>query len=136
MISENIEQTYAVAALVAAKLTGGEVVLLKGELGAGKTAFVKGLAKALGVKAEVVSPTFTFLKEYQGKKLILRHIDTYRLETEKEALALGLKEAFSDNAVVAIEWNKFSNIKGKKIIVDIIYDGDDKRIFNIDGIKL
>ena len=105
-ISHSIQETDALAASFASRLQGGEVILLEGELGAGKTAFVKGLAKALGVVEVVTSPTFTLLNEYQGTRLKLYHFDLYRL-AEGEAEELGFDEYYHrKDAVCCIEWNR------------------------------
>jgi tRNA threonylcarbamoyladenosine biosynthesis protein TsaE len=89
---------------VAAPLSAGAVVLLYGDLGAGKTAFVRGLAEGLGVApAEVSSPTFTLVQEYRGGRLTLFHVDLYRLNDSREIDDLGLDELTVDG-VVAVEW--------------------------------
>lgn len=89
---------------LAAALSPGAVLVLAGDLGAGKTAFVRGVAAGLGVNPDAVSsPTFTLVQEYRGGRLLLRHIDLYRL-TPREADDLGLEEMTLDGAVVAIEW--------------------------------
>ncbi len=84
---------------------GGEVFLLVGELGAGKTYLSKGLAKGLGVKSVVTSPTFNIMKLYQGKKLGLCHIDAYRLSSSHDLEAIGVKDYLGDERMVTIiEW--------------------------------
>jgi tRNA threonylcarbamoyladenosine biosynthesis protein TsaE len=96
--------TSAVGREVAATLSAGAVVLLYGDLGAGKTAFVRGLAEGLGVApAEVSSPTFTLVQEYRGGRLTLFHVDLYRLNDSREIDDLGLDEITADG-VVAVEW--------------------------------
>ena len=96
-------ETAAVGRELAARLTAGAIVLLYGDLGAGKTAFVRGLAEGLGVDArEVSSPTFTLMQEYRGGRLPLQHVDLYRLNDPREIDDLGLEEL--EDAVVAIEW--------------------------------
>ena len=84
IVTKSESETYALAEKIAKTLSGGEAILLSGTLGAGKTTFTKGLAKALGVVKTVVSPTFTIVKEYQGSSLMLYHIDMYRIEDEDE----------------------------------------------------
>lgn len=117
--SESVAQTSRVAALLASTLKGGETVLLHGELGAGKTTFAKALAAALGVKEEVVSPTFTIAKEYRGD-LGFFHLDMYRIESEDALQELGIEETcFAEDAVTVIEWNKIKNFPGKVITVRI-----------------
>ena len=96
--------TAAVGRELAATLRAGDVVLLYGDLGAGKTAFVKGLAEGLGVRRdEVSSPTFTLVQEYRGGRLTLYHVDLYRLDDPREVDDLGLDEIAADG-VLAIEW--------------------------------
>lgn len=97
------DETSAAGERLARGLRGGDVVLLYGELGAGKTAFVRGLATGLGAPAgEVSSPTFTLVQEYPGR-VMLYHVDLYRLEP-KEVDDLGLEELVLGDGVVAIEW--------------------------------
>jgi tRNA threonylcarbamoyladenosine biosynthesis protein TsaE len=98
------DETAAVGRALASELTKGSVVLLYGDLGAGKTAFVKGLAEGLGVaRSEVSSPTFTLMQEYRGGRLPLFHADLYRLNDAREIEELGLDEIAADGAL-AIEW--------------------------------
>jgi tRNA threonylcarbamoyladenosine biosynthesis protein TsaE len=98
-----VAQTEALGALLGRGLAPGDVVLLYGDLGAGKTAFVRGLAAGLGADPDdVSSPTFTLMQEYQGR-LLLRHLDLYRIGSAAEVADLGLDEAVS-GAVLAVEW--------------------------------
>jgi tRNA threonylcarbamoyladenosine biosynthesis protein TsaE len=97
-------ETAAVARELAATLAAGEVVLLYGDLGAGKTAFVTGLAEGLGIERdEVSSPTFTLVQEYRGGRLTLFHVDLYRIDDPREIDDLGLDE-IAEEGVLAIEW--------------------------------
>jgi tRNA threonylcarbamoyladenosine biosynthesis protein TsaE len=88
----------------AADLTGGEVFALYGVLGAGKTQLVKGLARGLGYRGDVTSPTFTLVHEYVGGRLPLYHIDLYRIADESAALQTGVEEYLPSNGVTVIEW--------------------------------
>jgi tRNA threonylcarbamoyladenosine biosynthesis protein TsaE len=98
------EETAAAGQRLAASLQPGDVVLLHGQLGAGKTAFVRGLARGLGAPPdEVSSPTFTLIQEYEGARGTLYHVDLYRLEP-REIDDLGLEELVGSDGVVAIEW--------------------------------
>ena len=132
-LSCGVADTEALAARIAEGLRGGEVIVLAGELGAGKTAFTKGLAKALGVSEPVVSPTFTMVKEYRGRSLKLFHFDLYRIEHAEELYELGLDEYFADDAVTVIEWNKldFDDFDGKIIEISIDYVSPERRLFRI-----
>lgn len=97
-------ETQALAARLAAELPDGAVVCLHGDLGAGKTCFVQGLAKALGVRRPVGSPTFTLINEYKGRRA-LAHVDLYRVRGAGDAFGLGLEDyLFRFGGVVAIEW--------------------------------
>ncbi len=97
------EETWALAAELAAELGPGTVMALHGELGAGKTCFVQGLAAALGIDEPITSPTYTLIGEYEGR-LPLHHIDLYRLSGPEEALGLGIEEYFDLDGITAIEW--------------------------------
>ena len=97
------EETHRVAADLLKGLGPGTVLALHGELGAGKTCFVQGLAQALGVKRAVGSPTFTLINEYPGP-LPLYHIDLYRIGGVNEAFGLGLEEYLESEGITAIEW--------------------------------
>jgi tRNA threonylcarbamoyladenosine biosynthesis protein TsaE len=98
------DETAAVARALAPRLKPGDVVLLSGNLGAGKTAFVRGLAEGLGIDpADVSSPTFTIVHEYRGGRLTLYHVDLYRLE-QTATNDLGLEEMGVADGVLAIEW--------------------------------
>ncbi len=103
--TRSVEATHAVAAALEPLLGVGDVLLLSGDLGAGKTAFVQGLAKAMGITDRVTSPTFTLAHTYPGR-LRLHHLDVYRFTRSEEALDLGLPELLDDDAVVVVEWGE------------------------------
>jgi tRNA threonylcarbamoyladenosine biosynthesis protein TsaE len=107
--TRSAEGTLALGERIAEMLTPPLVVVLRGEVGAGKTTLVKGIAAALGAAAEdeVTSPTFTIVHEYEGKSVRLFHLDLYRLETEEQIAVLGLEEmAGYENALVLVEWGE------------------------------
>ena len=121
-ISKSENQTFDFAFNFAKEFKGGEVILLNGDLGAGKTAFSKGIAKALGVTNVVTSPTFTILNEHYGEILNFYHFDFYRLEDESELKELGFDEFIGNkNGVCAIEWYQKapSILPSNAILVDI-----------------
>ncbi|HBA85754.1 MAG TPA: tRNA (adenosine(37)-N6)-threonylcarbamoyltransferase complex ATPase subunit type 1 TsaE [Verrucomicrobia bacterium] len=101
--SKSPEDTFRIAEELAGQLKPGCVIALHGDLGAGKTCFVQGLARALGVRGPVGSPTFTLINEHYGR-LPLYHIDLYRIQGSDEALGLGLDEYLHGQGVTAIEW--------------------------------
>lgn len=96
--------TEALAARLAPRLRAGDVLLLSGPLGAGKTCFTRGLSRALGHPEAVLSPTFQLLREHRGGHLDLFHIDLYRLGGPDEAQSLGLEEYFDGDGVSVVEW--------------------------------
>jgi tRNA threonylcarbamoyladenosine biosynthesis protein TsaE len=123
-------ETAAVGRDLAQSLRPGDTVLLHGELGAGKTAFVRGLAEGLGVPpGDVSSPTFTLIQEYRGGRLPLFHVDLYRLDDPREIDDLGLEE-IAAGGVVAIEWaEKLRQPPAEAIAVRITHgDGDSRTI--------
>ena len=128
-LSRSEKDTYAFAKRVADRLKGGEVILLNGDLVAGKTTFTKGLALALGVKETVTSPTFTYVKEYDGR-LPLFHFDMYRVADADEVYELGLEEYFYRGGVVVVEWNKFDDVRDP-IVINVRSLGDNLREFEI-----
>jgi len=102
--TQSEDETAAVGRDLAATLSAGDVLLLFGDLGAGKTAFVRGLAEGLSIPPdEVSSPTFTLIQEYRGGRLPLFHVDLYRIEDPRELYELGLDE-IAEEGVLAIEW--------------------------------
>jgi tRNA threonylcarbamoyladenosine biosynthesis protein TsaE len=128
--SKSVSDTEALAKRIAGTLEGGEVILLSGDLGAGKTTFTKGLAKALGIEDEVTSPTFTIMNVYENGKFKLNHLDMYRIEHEDDLYELGVEDAMGEDTVTVIEWNKLT-LTGKKIINIDITTSKNKRIFTV-----
>lgn len=103
-VARNEAEMEALGAELAAGLEAGAVLALVGGLGAGKTRFVKGLAKGLGFSGEVTSPTFALVHEYRGGRLPLFHFDLYRLKDEQELLGIGWDEFFDEPGIVVAEW--------------------------------
>lgn len=101
ILSSSAEETLALGEKYANTLKRGDVVLLEGEMGAGKTVFCKGIAKGLGISDEILSPTYAYMNEYDGK---LYHFDCYRLKNGSQAEALGLCDYFYSDGVCVIEW--------------------------------
>ena len=126
--SSSEAETRAIAARLAADLKPGDVVLLSGDLGAGKTAFVRGLAEGLGVDPDdVTSPTFTLVHEYRGGKLPLIHVDLYRLD-QAELDEIGLDQDLAAKGVTAVEWSeRLTRPVGDAIRVAIADAGGDRR---------
>lgn len=129
---ESVEETYGLASKVASTLESGDVVLLFGELGAGKTTFTKGLATALGVTEEVTSPTFTILNVYDSGQIRLNHLDMYRAECADDLAELGVEEAIAEDGVTVIEWNKLEHFEGRVIRISITVNGENERVFEIE----
>lgn len=115
---------------LAEQLVGARVVSLVGPLGAGKTHFVKGLALGLGSTAEVSSPTFTLVHEYDDGRIPLVHFDFYRLESANDVTALGWEDYLAENSLIAVEWgNRFPEILPAGLLeVEIAIEGSGRRI--------
>jgi tRNA threonylcarbamoyladenosine biosynthesis protein TsaE len=131
LLTSSEEETTAAGERFASRLRPGDVVLLHGDLGAGKTAFVRGLATGLGAPpADVSSPTFTLVQEYRGR-LTLYHVDLYRLQPV-EVGDLGLDELSEGNAVVAVEWaERWTDAPAGAWIVWFAIEGDEERLISI-----
>ena len=100
----SVEETWEVAKRLADELVPGDVVRLEGDLGAGKTTFVQGLAAAMGVGGRVTSPTFCLVAEHRGGGRLLVHMDLYRLRGEEDVLYVGWEDYLAEGAVIAVEW--------------------------------
>lgn len=114
--TKSTEETQAFAESFATKLHGGDVVLLYGKLGAGKTTFTQGLAKGLGITQRIISPTFIIVRSYTVPEGNFYHVDLYRLESEKDIENVGLIEKMQEKeSIVAIEWpEKLGTLLPKK----------------------
>lgn len=132
-VTENEGETRALAERLSSSFKGGEIVLLNGELGAGKTTFAKGLAKGLGCRGTVTSPTFTFVREYADGRLPFYHMDLYRVSSALDLRELGLDEYLYGDGVCALEWNRIGNLPGHPIVVNIASLGGDRREIEICG---
>lgn len=125
-ISGSFEETIKIAKNYASTLTNGSVVLLYGEIGAGKTAFTKGIALGLGIKEEITSPTYAYMNDYGG---ILYHYDCYRLSSGEDAESLGLTDYFYLDGICVIEWpENIESVLPKKVKkVEIIKLSENER---------
>lgn len=130
----NSDETIALGAQLASKLQAGDVIVLNGDLGAGKTTFTKGIAKGLGIKEIIKSPTFTIIREYQDGRLPLYHMDAYRLENGG-AEDLGLDEYFDGDGVSVVEWAQFAEDELPDEFLAITFkrtDDENKRVLTFD----
>ena len=132
IITHSEEETATVGRELAASVSAGDVLLLYGDLGAGKTAFVRGLAEGLGVsRDQVSSPTFTLIQEYRGGRLPLFHVDLYRIEDPREFDELGLDE-IAEEGVLAIEWaERLPQLPQNAVRVSITHAGDNQRTVTV-----
>ena len=131
-ISNSEQETEEIGARFAADLPTGSVVAMYGTLGAGKTAFVRGMARGMGIDAHVSSPTFTIVNEYTGPRELI-HFDMYRLSSPDELFDIGWEDYLSRGAVCAVEWSE--NVRdafyGDEITVTIEKTGDTERRITI-----
>ncbi len=138
-ITHSPEETRALGGRLADALQGGEVIAFTGDLGAGKTAFVSGMARALGVDERVTSPTFTIVNEYEGGRLPLFHFDMYRLGSADELFHIGWEDYLARGGVCAVEWseNVDEAIEEDAIRVSITRGEDENsRVITIEGVDL
>lgn len=130
IITTSFEETQQVGESFAQKLKGGEVLALYGDLGSGKTTFVQGLAKGLGIEKQIISPTFIIMRTYAFGNKMLYHVDLYRIESENDVEGIGLRELMNDPAnIVLIEWpEKIENLLPEnRIDIVFTYLEDDNR---------
>ena len=132
-------ETEALGARLADKLAPGAVIAFTGDLGAGKTAFTRGLARGLGIADRVTSPTFTIVNEYEGGRLPLFHFDMYRLSSSDELFDVGWEDYLARWGVCAVEWseNVSDALEGDVIVLEIRRgESDGQRVIEIGGIEL
>jgi tRNA threonylcarbamoyladenosine biosynthesis protein TsaE len=132
LISHSPAETESLGAQFGRAAERGLVLALSGDLGAGKTQLVKGIARGLGISARVHSPTFTLVNEYAGGRLKLFHLDLYRLETPAQILSAGIEEFLSPDGVAVIEWAeriydlRFTICDLKKVQIEIAGESERK----------
>jgi len=133
-ISHSPDETMNIAKSLASSLKPGTVIALDGELGAGKTVFVKGIAMGLGIFENITSPTFTIVKEYSGR-LKLYHFDVYRIEDSSELFEIGFDEYINGEGVSVIEWavNIEDTLPSDTIYINIEGSGYSQRKIEIGG---
>lgn len=133
-ISRSEAETEAIGEKFAQGLVGGTVVAMYGDLGAGKTAFVRGMARGMGLSCRVSSPTFTIVNEYEGERELI-HFDMYRLESSDELFDIGWEDYLNRGAVCAVEWSEKVEdaFYGDETIVRIEKLGDTERRITIEG---
>lgn len=134
-ISNSPAETGAIGQRLAEEIGTGSILALKGDLGSGKTVFVKGLVAGLGSRADVTSPTFTILHEYRGGRLPVYHFDFFRLEERQSIMRLGLDDYFFGDGVSVIEWaDRFSELipqQARWILFEI--KSENQRVITVQG---
>ena len=105
-LTHSPEETELLGETLAKKLMGGEILAYRGDLGAGKTAFTRGLARGLGISDRVTSPTYTIVNEYEGGRLPLFHFDMYRLDSADDLFDIGWEDYLLRGGVCAVEWSE------------------------------
>ena len=139
VVTQSSEETIAFGRTLAELLTPPKLVLLRGDLGAGKTTLVKGIAAAFDAASEedVTSPTFTLIHEYQGPRAILYHIDLYRIDTPRELDTLALDDLRSENSIRLIEWGeKFPRlVRDRDVEISLERQGESERRITISGVQ-
>jgi len=134
LVSRSAEETRALGERLGGRLGAGDVVACIGALGAGKTCFMQGLARGLGVDADVTSPTFVLVNEYPGRVRVY-HIDAYRTESLAELVELGIEEMLHGDGVTVVEWadKLLPLLPARTIIVGISGLGDEPREIDFSG---
>jgi tRNA threonylcarbamoyladenosine biosynthesis protein TsaE len=135
--ASSLADTHAIAAALAGLARPGDLIVLAGEMGAGKTAFAQGFGAALGVREPMTSPTFTLVHSYAIGKLTLHHADIYRLSTHNEVADLALAELLEYDGIVLIEWGDVvAGSLGDHLLVQLDHDPDDEqaRLVTVGGV--
>ena len=133
-ITHSPAETEAIGAALGKILTPGTVIAYRGDLGAGKTAFTRGLAKGLGCREIVTSPTYTIVNEYLGGRLPLFHFDMYRLRSSDDLFDIGWEDYLDRGGVCAVEWSEnVEEALDSFILVNIEKTGDESRRITIEG---
>ena len=133
-ITNTTEETERIGQRLGEKLHGGEVIAYRGDLGAGKTAFTRGLARGLGINMRVTSPTYTIVNEYLGGRLPLFHFDMYRLGSADDLFDIGWEDYLRRGGVCAVEWSEnVSEAIGDAITVEIEKLSDETRKITVEG---
>ncbi len=138
VITHNPEETLEVGRRIGAQCKGKTVISLRGSLGAGKTVIAKGIAEALGITDSIVSPTFTLVQEYQGKKWKMFHMDLYRLSGTDEFEMIGGEEMLYANHVTLIEWSEKIDemLPEGSVYVHLEIQPNQDRLITIEGMEL
>lgn len=133
-ISKSAEETEAIGKELGSKLKKGQVVSLRGSLGAGKTVFAKGIARALGINESIVSPTFTLVQEYDGAEKLF-HLDIYRLSGEDEFESMGGEEFLYPDGITLIEWSEKIEdmLPDDTLFINIEIEDNQDRVIEIKG---
>ena len=122
--SHSVEQTRAIASAIARLARAGDLIVLAGQMGSGKTAFAQGFARSLGIHEPVTSPTYTIVHSYQAGPTTLHHADLYRLDHTAEVDDLGLVELLEDDAIVLVEWGDVVDL-GPHLQIELRIDDTD-----------
>ena len=133
-ISRSARETQLLGERLGARLRGGEVVFLRGDLGVGKTQFAQGLGRGLEIEPVLVSPTFTLAVQYEGR-LPLVHYDLYRVESQAELDEIGFLETDDARTVAVVEWGDRTDVPSDAICVDLERTEDDARTIRISGAR-
>ncbi len=135
IVTHSPEETMALGRELAAGLRSPCLVLLKGELGSGKTTLAKGIVAGLGAarEEEVTSPTFTLVHEYGGERKVF-HVDLYRIEDSRELATLGLEELWSEDAIVIVEWGEklWDNAPAPRVTIQLEYTSSEERRITVE----